>query len=452
MKKRFSFVLVLSILLFSMLSSLALAAPKDTASPFNLELQALMGKEQTDLVMHVYSSSGQLMPPNEFKKVDLTILDAITGKKVDDRKYKNISNYPNIASIPLKDVERHQVLQTEIAFKHDSIKGEQKLSGKTPVLLRPDLTFNNLKVPSTVIPNEPFYVQADLKELNGDLGDSARVDVVSDDMILGTLNEVHVDKGGTTSIAIPTVIKLPGTYHLQLKIIKTGIQQYDTSNDMVDFTIVAEDKNTNQPLTNYTAQYDYSPSYAQRSREYVDGVLYNGLDYEPASYESFSLNTIVPGHILNGGKIIVNLQGANGNSFNFSVPEMKASEEEMMFGPYIYEDRSTGVRVMIHTNPDGTDNVSLVKNAGFYDLNLYTEGEWKKSTYSEGKFALQEKESLSFSVDITNNAGETYNLKRKISLDYSPTNYDDSWNYQNRSTHLWGFRENYAGVQSSYNQ
>lgn len=445
-----SIVLAFTLLLTSMLSGAAVAAPKKTDATFNLALQALMGKDNTELTMQVYSNTGDYMPPQELKKVELEVYDTITGKKVIDKKFKNVSNYPNIAALTLNNIKRHQVVNTKITFKHDELKGEQTLTGETQVLLRPDLVLDDLQAPSHIAPNEQFIVTADLKELNGDLGDAARVDVVFDGVVLGTLNEVYAAKGGVTPIAIPVSLKYPGTYPMQLKIIKTGIPQYDTSNDVLDFTVTVEEKQQTNPLTDYSVQYDYSPSYAQHLREWVNGSLFYAYDYEPASFESFSMNAQVPGDMLNGGSMTVSLQGAGGGSYSFTVPVLTAKEEASMYNPFNYEDRNSGLMVTVYPNPGGPDVVSLTKNAGFYEQSYFTEGTWQQLSYAEGEFALNEKDSVAFTISITNNTGETFSLSDVISLDYSPTQYDDTWNYQSNTTHSWGFMDKYAGFVSSY--
>jgi hypothetical protein len=200
-------------------TSIAGATGNGTVDPYALGLQALQAKDgTTDLYVNVTPQLSGYTAPDSLKKVQLKSYD-LNGKLVYTRNYNGGVASPNgQADIILNDVKRYQPLNTEVLVQNVQTKDTKVLCAETKVLFRPDLTVDKITSPAKVHKNESFAVSSIIKELNGDVGAKATIQILNGTNVLDTADGVLVNAGAQQMANFMLKLTEVGTYTLTAKI------------------------------------------------------------------------------------------------------------------------------------------------------------------------------------------------------------------------------------------
>jgi len=106
------------------------------------------------------------------------------------------------------------------------------------VKLRPDLSPTNLSLPTRGMPGSPVNISVVLRELKGDSGATTNVILYADGAPVDRANGVWVDAAGTVSCVFTHTFSSAGMKHLEVKAEQAAPGEYDSTNNMVQGTIV----------------------------------------------------------------------------------------------------------------------------------------------------------------------------------------------------------------------
>jgi hypothetical protein len=444
MKKLMSTFIAL-VLLFSITGG-AIAESKEkgsgTIDPFNLELIALKGMEYTDLYIHVQPKAEGYHAPEYIKKIQLKSYDADTAELVYTRNYnEEISSTGGKGTLVLTDVERYQPLRTMVHIKNQETESEVIIEGKTQVLLRPDLVIGDIQSPEKVQPNTAFNVSAQIKEINHDVGASAKIELLNGSTVLDSVDNVSIAAGNEKGIVLLPSLAEPGIYTLTLRISGAEPAEYETNNNEKTFIIEVVD--STKPIE-YSSSYSYQEGeshYQYRSDEghYVD-------DHWKGKQESFSLNGSTTTPVDPAGTFEVAFHNENGeedkviitlNEYNYATR-----------GVHTGYDSDTNTYVSVYPNSWGA-TFYLSRYSGDYVYskkwsNLYSNGS-QEGHVINGKF-IHAKELVGATIDLPGKDGMHHGGKLEYGL--SPFQYD--WNnsytgWSGYSYQSWGYRSGYNG-------
>lgn len=430
MKRILSVLMALFLLLFFVGTVSAVPANVGKTSSYDLALQALKGKDSiTDLYVKITPKSNDITPPDILKKIQLKSYD-LEGKLIYTKNLFNVASSSEITDIKLNDVERYQSLETRIHVPNDQTADEEVLSGKTNVLLKPDLVVDKVQVPDKVKVNEPFSVTVNIKELNGDVGAKANVQILDDSNVLDTAERLVVNAGGQAQAAFMLTLAKAGTYALKVNI--TGVEpgDYTDSNNDTNFTIEAVENKKN---VEYRSHYDYTSDYEINWKNQYDE------SHQKGSSETFGVYTFTPDQI-NPEEVKLTLTSETGKQKKVNVT---LSYEDTRDG-YTYwsgSDPSTSTSVRAYQNSKGT-NLEVFQSIE-HIISLDTgSGDYNKISDEY----LGAKQTVSVNLDILS-ANGTYGDNYSIAL----TPFHNTWDYVDprepgNATRNWGLYNSYSGL------
>lgn len=427
-----AFALVLSF------TSVAGAAGSGTVDPYAIGLQALQAKDGiTDLYVNITPKLDGYTAPNVLKKVQLKSYD-LNGKLAYTRNYNGDVASPNgQADIKLNDVKRYQPLHTEVLVQNGQTKDTKVLREETKVLFRPDLTVDQITAPVQVHKNESFAVNTNIKELNGDIGATATVQILNGTTVLDTANGVLVNAG--TQQFANYMISLPevGTYTLTVKVSDVTPGDFDYSNNEKTFTVEVVDDN--KPVS-YWSSYTYNKDYSWNYDNYYETY------HQSESYENFSVSTWTPDKV-DPASFKLKLTSETGNTIEAKLPDIYQYYnwgDTYYFSGY---DQNTNTNIWGYSTPWGTQTY-VGHYAGYYSYNW--QSYWGSGSYSyDYGQTLKAESSVAVNLDLLSTNGTHYGGNYSISL----TPYSDSWDYWSGwwywyNTHYWGHNTYYSGWSS----
>ncbi|WP_127534548.1 hypothetical protein [Paenibacillus kobensis] len=450
--------LIIVILAFSIFAPIASAEKKvkGDANPYGLEVQAWTANGITEVTVHAYALDSMAAPPSGIQALDITAYDA-ADKKLFTQSYNAKDKLTIYETLKLQaDKKGKQVSKVLVEASVPVGPGDKKnntkgytLAAEAAVKARPDLTLVNASAQLSVKADEPFTVHVDVKELSGQSGATGRIDLLNGGQVLASYNELTVGPGQTIPVTFSSQLNEAGDYTVAIRIIKTDIAQSDVTNDQAFVNVHVEPAEVDaMPLSIMNAQYIYSAAFEEHYEKLRDGIFVEGFHNTNGKSEAFMLDTNVPGGILQGGSIAVELHGqTTGKTYSFEWSNLvgDVGGEESY---YQLDDSNRGISLHIIDSPDG-NIVSINKNAGNYDGNYFYNGMWQISNSLNGEYAIEEKNAVDYTIKISNNQGETYVNAGTIALQYVPLVQDTQWVWQNESNRAWGFHTNYEGQVSS---
>jgi len=357
----------------------------DTATgsqtPYSLQIQALEGPTYTDLYVNTSPTTAGITALNSLKKVQLKTFDK-NGNLVYTRNYNNGVAAPNgSADIQLTDVSRHQPLQTEVLVQNDQTTNTQVLKAQGIVLLRPELSLDQVDTMSTAYVNTPFDVSTIIKELNGDVGANFTVQLLNGNDVIDEAQNVQVAAGGTQPVAFALKFSQPGTYTLRALISNVQPGEYDTKYNEKDFTIQVIQPNKTVTYTSSYFSGDYS--YTSDSNGYYYG---NTHVSHTESYDDFSLSAQTPDIFTPAGTFMLNLHDSTGATFHELFTNVHIYSYGAGYDYYVAYDSTTGGRLWITQSPSGTNFVYTQHGGNYtYSQNYYGwYGNYGSNSYSYG--------------------------------------------------------------------
>ncbi|HTG70586.1 MAG TPA: hypothetical protein VL921_15110 [Candidatus Udaeobacter sp.] len=431
MKRILSVLMVLFLLLFFVGTVSAVPANKGSTNSYDLALQALKGKDSvTDLYVKITPKSNDKIPPDILKKIHLKSYD-LEGKLIYTKNLFNVAASPELTDIKLIDVKRHQSLETRIHVQNDQTADEIVLSGKTNVLLKPDLVVNEVQVADKVKVNEPFSITANIKELNGDVGAKAKLQILDGSNVLDTAERLVVNAGGQAQAAFMLTLAKAGTYTLKVNIAGVEPEDYTDSNNDMTFTVEAVENN--KPVE-YRSHYDYTSDYEINWKNQYDEF------HQKGSSETFGVYTFTPDQII-PEEVKLTLTSETGKQKTANVT---LSYEDTRDG-YTYwsgSDPSTSTSVRAYQNSKGT-NIEVSQY-----IDHITGWDTGSGYYNEiNDEYLGAKQTVSVQLDILSANGTYYGDSYSIAL----TPFYNTWDYVDprepgKETRNWGQYNSYSGL------
>jgi hypothetical protein len=432
MKRILPVLMVLFLLLFFVGTVSAVPANEGTTNSYDLALQALKGKDSvTDLYVKITPKSNDMPPPDILKKIQLKSYD-LEGKLIYTKNLFNVAASPELTDIKLNDVERYQSLETRIHVQNDQTADEEVLNGKTNVLLKPDLVVDEVQATDKVKVNEPFSVTVNIKELNGDVGARANVQILDGSNVLDTAERLVVNAGGQAQAAFMLTLAKAGTYALKVNI--TGVEpgDYTDSNNDRTFTIEAVENNKTME---YHSNYEYTSDYEDNWKS-----QYNE-SHQKGTSETFGVYTFTPDQI-NPEEVKLILTSETGKQ---KTAKVTLSYEDTRDG-YTYwsgSDPSTSTSVRAYQNSEGT-HLEVLQ---YFDyITSWDTGSGDYNAISDEKY-LGAKQTVSVHLDILSANGTYYGDSYSIAL--KP--FHNIWDYVDprepgHETRIWGQYNSYSGL------
>jgi hypothetical protein len=210
------------------------AAAEQSPQCYGLALRALTGPAGADLTLQVRSLAEGCTRPAELKKVQLKTFEA-DGKLADVRNLKDVPAPEGSANIDLGAVPRGRLIEADVLVEDGATS---VLRGKTTALLRPDLAVVSVQAPPQTLTTRPIDVQADVAELNGDVGATANVTLWQGPTPLAPPKTIDVPAGGRTSVSFTGIaLTAPVQVDLTVRVSEVSPAQTDAANDTRSTTV-----------------------------------------------------------------------------------------------------------------------------------------------------------------------------------------------------------------------
>src|SRR5919108_1393308 len=134
------------------------------ASSYRLALRSATDPPRADLTIRVTAVVPECELPETLTSVQVTIF-ALNGSVQRTLALENVASPGGAALVQLGRIARRQRVQANVTF------GPQiTLSGATRTTLRPDLALTSVKTNRVSLTGRPFFVVANVRELNADVG------------------------------------------------------------------------------------------------------------------------------------------------------------------------------------------------------------------------------------------------------------------------------------------
>ena len=207
--------------------------------------------------------------------------------------------------------------------------------------------------------------------------------------------------------------------------------------------VASASPNSVQPLEIAYAKYDYTAYGESHQRSSTDGIVQYELSIVPSRSENISLQAFVPGGLLDGGSVSLQLNGVGSHStYNFTVSDFQWHD---LYGHYIYEDETAGIFVTVMPGEDG-DAVDVSKYAHESTEQTFWDGGTSMFHQEKGVYALQEQSQIAFDVIAANNQGETFQTSGVIDLQLkTPQVQEETRETENGTFYSYQYAETYAG-------
>ncbi|WP_199615273.1 hypothetical protein [Paenibacillus alkalitolerans] len=430
MKRILSVLMALVLLLFFVGSVSAAPANKGTTNSYDLALQALKGKDSvTDLYVKITPKESGTMPPDKLKKIQLKSYD-LEGRLLYTKNLFNVAAFPELTDIKLNDVERYQALETRIHVENVQTAVEEVLSGKTTVLLKPDLVVDEVQATDKVNVNVPFSVTANIKELNGDIGAKTNVQILDGSTVLDTAEGLAVNAGGQTQAVFMLTLAKAGTYSLKVNIAGVEPGDYADSNNSMTFTVEAVENNK---TVDYDSYYDYTSDYEDNWKNQ------NGESHIIGSSETFGVYTFTPDQIT-PEEVKLTLTSETGKQKTANVTLSYGGTRDG-YNYWSGSDPSTNTTVRAYQNSQGT-NLQVFQAIANQSSRDTDSGNY---TNSNDEY-LGAKQSVSVQLDILSADDTHYGGTYSIAL--AP--FNNTWDYvdvreEGIETRHWGHYNSYHG-------
>lgn len=429
-------VLLVSILLLSLGSIAQAGTGYGTATPYSLNLLALLGKDgTTDVYTTVSPTASPYTAPDTQKHVQLKTFDT-AGNLVWTKNLFDVASPAGTADLKFTDLTRHQPIDAFVSVMTGQSVDEKNLHAQAKVLLRPDLTPARVSAPSQVYTGQSFPVNVVVKELNGDIGATASVLIQNGSSVLDRIDNLSVSAGGSTPAAFALKFDQPGTYTLTANVTNVSPADWDLSNNTATFTVVVVPPNKPVQYSSYYEHYEY-----QSNQDYSGWWSWWGggsYRYSRAA-EYFSVSTWSPDQYQAGGPFSIKLTSESGNT--------KTATFSNVHTGFNY-DPATNTGLYFSPSSSGT-SVYAWSYAGSWNYSQNWCSWWGCSGYSNGwSFGtfLNAKQTVQAHLDFQATGGTHYGGNYTLNLtpivSYS---WDNSWNWWWSTYHSWGYDNVFAG-------
>jgi hypothetical protein len=213
------------------------AARAEDAAPcsYAMQLTALTGPAGADLTIGVDPAQG-CPPVDSLKKIQLKTYRA-DGKLDDVRNITDKAAPGGVARIDLGQLPRNRRVEADVLVQAGPDAQTHVVRGHTITLLRPDVTVAAVQAPAQTLTTRTIAVQAEIGELNGDVGANATVTLSWGPTVLAT-QTATVSKGGRMSVAFDGVaLTTAASTELTVRVSDVTPGETDATNDTRTATV-----------------------------------------------------------------------------------------------------------------------------------------------------------------------------------------------------------------------
>ena len=199
--------------------------------------RALLGKDgQTTVEMTTGLLDSSVTPPGSFTKVQFKPLDA-AGNPLFLRNFIPPSGAGGYYSFTWPSLHRAEQIQLQGNVNDIDKNRTDVVTLVETTKLRPDLTVQNLILPSSAVVNHAVNISASIVELNGDASATTTCMLAVDGGNVDQANNVYVDAGGSVSCLFVYKFTSAGTHTVQVTAANVAPGDWDVSNNSASGTI-----------------------------------------------------------------------------------------------------------------------------------------------------------------------------------------------------------------------
>jgi hypothetical protein len=245
------------------MSAAAFAEHRDAGArrPYALTLDALVGPNGTDVVLHVTAAGGQTLP-SEAEQVFLWSATP-RGHVAWARHFKDVRLEGGVGVIPGLAIPAHARLSAMVEVKVAGAHRVQILSASTVALDRPDLRITRVDAPAEVRVGQTANINVLIQEIRGFRGATFNVLLLEGATLLDTVSGASVDAMGSTTAVFSVRFDVVGSHALTARIVGAVPGEYDTSNNDASFSI---------RVTTELLPVSYTLAYQRIEGEFSDNV------------------------------------------------------------------------------------------------------------------------------------------------------------------------------------
>ena len=210
--------------------------PSSTDGAYTMTAGALTGPTLTDLSLRFTAGPG-CADVTMVKHVQIkTFTEA--GDVADVLNLHDLQAPGGTASVELNRVDRGLRIETDAQVQTGTPRRTYVVRDATTSLLRPDLVVSAVNAPLQTLTTRPVDVTAEITEIKGDTGATARVTLAGTIGPLADPVAVTVPAGGHVSVTFPAVA-LTTPMPVELKVLVTDVapDEYDATNDSASATV-----------------------------------------------------------------------------------------------------------------------------------------------------------------------------------------------------------------------
>ena len=203
----------------------------DGSSPFALALRALTDPRGTELAATVTPRPAACDFPETLKNIQIKTY-SLDGSLVSTRNLKALAAPRGRAVVELPPLARDQRVEVLGLVQTADTVRTVVLRRAAPVRLRPDLAVTKLTAPAGIVSGSDFAVVAQVRELRGDVAETARAVLTRGDSgaELGSA-PIDVDAGGTATATFPLTLTGSGAVPLRVDVVEPSVAEVGTANN-----------------------------------------------------------------------------------------------------------------------------------------------------------------------------------------------------------------------------
>ncbi len=188
-------------ILFVFASTLSLFAQGNgTVKPYTAQAVALKGETNTDITLTFFTNNASKFPiPAELKKLQIKIRNQ-AGEVSYIHNAKALSLTGNVYKTSIVGPQNHNILEFQAHIKTAATKNEEIVTGTVVTKLYPNLKVETVTAPSEKTINEPFNIEAFIKETNLETAGNCTVSLYKEGSLVASYPNVAVAAGGNASV------------------------------------------------------------------------------------------------------------------------------------------------------------------------------------------------------------------------------------------------------------
>ena len=258
---------------------------KGNTNPYSLSVTAMQDVNGvTDVQVNLDVVIDGVAEPDRSKHIQMKSFDT-EGELRWTENLKNVDLVPGdgMSSVNLNydDMSRHQPVQSQVQVQNGDTE-VMKITAS--VMLRPDVTVDDIQATDTVLVGESLTVSAMLEELNGDLGATTRVTLASEEGVeLDAAEAVMIDPLGDAAVVFAVSFNEAGTYSLTISATEVNPGDYDMGNNALTFEVEVVNPQEVDPASYYLSYYWNQRDYFYQWSDYYSSGTYS----ETGKWENF---------------------------------------------------------------------------------------------------------------------------------------------------------------------